>query len=125
MAVSLTSQKLEFGPRNVAFNLTLLGDGLGQQTLVKIVDATTLNPVSTKLRVERLSGTVDYGVVLLYWDAQVPSLFAVLSGQIDLDYNRIGGLTNTQAPGFTGSILMSTLSFEAGSASTLLLEMVK
>lgn len=125
MAVSLNVIKLELGPRNVAFNLTLLGDGQGQQTLVKIVDATSLNPVSNKLRVERLSGTVDYGVVLLYWEAQVPQLFAVLSGQVQLDYNRIGGLTNTQALGFTGSILLSTLSFEANSASTILLELVK
>lgn len=125
MAVALNAQKLELGARNVSYNVTLLGDGQGQQTLVKIVDASLLNPVSNKLRVERLSGTVDYGVVLLYWDAQVPQLFAVLSGQIDLDYNRIGGLTNTQSLGYTGSILLSTVGFELNSASTLLLELVK
>lgn len=124
MAVSVNITKLEIGPRNVAYNMTLLGDGQGQQTLLKIVDVTTLTQAG-KLRVERLSGTVDFGVVLLYWEAQVPVLFAVLSGQICLDYNRIGGLTNPQALGFTGSILMSTLSFEANSASTLLLEMIK
>lgn len=124
MAVSLTNQKLEIGPRNIAFNLTLLGDGQGQQTLTKIVDVSTLMQAG-KLRVERLSGTVDYGVVLLYWDALTPRLFAVLSGQVCLDYNRIGGLTNPQPPGFTGSILLSTLGFELNSASTLLLEMVK
>lgn len=125
MAVALNVQKLELGARNVAFNLTLLGDGQGQQTLVKIIDANSLNPVSNKLRFEHISGSVDYGVVLLYWEAQVPVLFAVLSGQINLDYARIGGLTNTQALGYTGSVLLSTLSFEANSASTLLLELVK
>lgn len=125
MAVALNVQKLELGARNVAFNLTLLGDGQGQQTLVKIIDANSLNPVSNKLRFEHISGSVDYGVVLLYWEAQVPVLFAVLSGQINLDYMRIGGLTNTQALGYTGSVLLSTLSFEANSASTLLLELVK
>lgn len=125
MAVSLTNQKLELGARNVSFNVTGLGDGNGQQTLFKVVDATLLLPVSTKLRVEHLSGSVDYGVVLLYWDALVPQLFAVLSGQINLDYTRIGGLTNTQSPGFTGSILLSTVGFELNSAFTLLLEMVK
>lgn len=125
MAVSLNAQKLELGARNVSYNITLLGDGQGQQTLVKIIDATALNPVSNKLRFEHISGTVDYGVVLLYWEAQVPQLLAVLSGQINLDYTRIGGLTNTQALGYTGSILLSTLSFEANSASTLLLELVK
>lgn len=124
MAVSLTTQKLELGPRNVAYNYTLLGDGQGQQTLVKIVDVNTLVG-GGKIRVERISGTVDYGVVVLYWDALVPVVFMVLSGQIDLDYNRVGGLTNPQPLGFTGSILMSTIGFELNSASTLLLELVK
>lgn len=125
MAVSATVAKLEIGPRNVAYNLTGLGDGLGQETLVKKVDITTLLPISPRLRVERISGTVSYGVVLLYWEATVPVLFAVLSDQICLDYNRIGGLTNSADLGRTGSILLSTLGFEQNSTYTLLLELVK
>lgn len=124
MSVSSTTQRLEFGSRNVAFNLTGLGDGLGQETLVKKVDGTTLTPISLKLRVERISGTVDFGVVVLYWDAPTPVRFAVLSGQVDIDFNRIGGLTNNAAYP-TGSILLSTLGFELNSTYDLLIEMVK
>lgn len=125
MAVSATVQKLELGPRNIAFQMTGLGDGAGQETLVAKVVASQFLPVSKSPRVERISGIVDYGVVELFWDALVPVRFAVLSGQFNLDYNRVGGLTNPQPLGYTGNILLSTLAFELNSTYTIFLELVK
>lgn len=125
MAVSATVQKLEFGSRNIAFQLTGLGDGQGQETLAPKVIASQFLPVSKSPRVERLSGVVDYGVVELFWDAAVPVRFAVLSGQFNLDFNRIGGLTNNAGGGRTGNVLLSTVGFELNSTYTILLEMVK
>lgn len=125
MAVSATSQKLEFGARNIAFQLTGLGDGQGQETLVPKVIASQFLPLSKSPRLERISGVTDYGVVELFWDALVPVRFMVLSGQFNLDYCRIGGLINPQPPGFTGNILLSTLGFELNSTYTILLELVK
>ncbi len=124
MSVSSTVQKLEYGPRNVSFHLTGLGDGLGNETLVKKIDSQQLLPVSLKLRFERISGNVEYGVVILYWDAPIPVRLAVLSGQFNLDFNRIGGLTNNAANP-TGSVLLSTLGFELNSTYDILLELVK
>lgn len=124
MSVSSTVQKLEYGPRNVSFHLTGLGDGGGQETLVKKVDAQLLQPVSLRLRFERISGVVDYGAVILYWDAPIPTRIAVLSGQFNLDFTRIGGLTNNAASP-TGSVLLSTVGFELNSTYDILIELVK
>mgnify|MGYP001564784837 FL=1 len=124
MAVSATVRKLIDGPRNVAFNLTGLGDGMGQETLVVKVDASALTPPGT-VRVEKLTGTVEFGIVELFWDALVPVKFAELSGQFDLDYCRVGGLTNDAGGGKTGDILLSTVGFELNSTYTILLELVK
>lgn len=126
MAVSATVQLLELGPRNVVYQLTGLGDGAGQETnVVKVNVANLQNPTAKSMRVERLSGVVDYGVVELFWDALIPVRFAVLSGQFNLDFNRFGGLPNNGGGGKTGNVLLSTLAFELNSAYTILLEMVK
>lgn len=126
MAVSATVQLLELGPRNVVYQLTGLGDGAGQETnVVKVNVANLQTPPPKNMRVERISGIVDYGVVELFWDAAVPVRWAVLSGQFNLDFNRFGGLPNNAGSGKTGNVLLSTLGFELNSTYTLLLEMVK
>lgn len=126
MAVSATVQLLELGPRNVIYNLTGLGDGAGQETNVVKVNVANLQAGNaTRMRVERISGVVDYGVVELFWDALVPVRFAVLSGPFCLDYNRFGGLPNNAGGGKTGNVLLTTLGFDLNSTYTILLEMVK
>lgn len=126
MAVSATVQLLELGPRNVIYQLTGLGDGQGQETLVKKVDVANLqNPTAKSMRIERISGVIDYGVVELFWEAATPVRWAVLSGQFNIDFNRFGGLPNNGGIGKTGNVLMTTLGFELNSTYTILLEMVK
>ena len=127
MPVSVTVQKLEFGPRNVSFHLTGIGDGVApsNETLVKKIDITQFQPVSKSPRFHRISGTVSYGVVTLWWDAQPPVRAAVLADQFCLDFDRIGGLTNNAGPTATGSILLSTAGFDLNSTYDILLELVK
>lgn len=124
MSVSATTQTLEQGPRNLSMHWTGLGDGAGNEENVVKVDVSNLTPACSTVKVMRITGTVAYGVVELYWDALVPKKFAELSGDVFLDFTRVGGLANN-AVGRTGDVLLSTVGFELNSSYDLAIEMVK
>lgn len=125
MAVAVTITKLEYGARNLSYNLTGLGDGNGEATNITVVDVSQMSQRSRTCHIERISGSVEYGVVQLWWDASPPVKIVDLSGQINLDYNRVGGIPNPKPPGYTGNINLTTLGFELNSSFVLLLELVK
>ena len=125
MSIATTVQTLHDGERNLVMHLTGVSDGSGSETLVKKVDVSTLSPACETVRVKKISGSVDFGIVELYWDALTPLKFAELSGTIDLDYDRISGLRNNAGGGKTGDMLLSTVGFELNSTYNLHVEMVK
>lgn len=125
MAIATTTQTLRDGARNLVMQWGGRSDGSGSEDLVNKVDVSTLSPPATNVSVRKITGTVDFGIVELFWDALTPVRFAELSGQIDFDYERVSGLQNTKPGGWTGDILLSTVGFEAGSTYSLLVEMLK
>ncbi len=125
MSVAATTQIIEQGPRNLIMNLSGLGDGNGNENKVIKVDVSALSPPCSRVKIMRMNGVIEYGVVDLYWDALVPLKFASLTGQVDLDYTFGGGLNNPKPNGWTGDVLLSTDAFELNSAYTLRIEMVK
>ena len=125
MAIATTVQTLHEGPRNLVMQWTGVSDGAGSENLVNKVDVSTLTPTCDAVSVRKITGTVDFGIVELYWDALTPVKFAELSGTIDLDYDRIGGLRNNAGGGKTGDLLLSTVGFELDSAYNLQFEMIK
>lgn len=125
MAIITTTQTLEEGPRNLIVQWTGRSDGSGSEDLVRKVDVSELSPKCGSVKINRISGSVDFGVVELYWDALDPKKFATLSGTIDLDYCKAGGLTNNAGLPKTGDLLLSTVGFELNSTYVLLVEMVK
>ena len=125
MSISTTVQTLEEGVRNLVLQLTGVSDGAGSETLVKKVDVSELTPACESVKVRKISGSVDFGIVELWWDALTPVKFAELSGTVDLDYSFVGGLTNHAGGGKTGDMLLSTVGFELNSTYNLQLEMVK
>jgi hypothetical protein len=125
MAILTTTQTLEEGPRNLILHLTGRSDGSGSEDSVLKVDVSELKPKCGSVRINRITGSVTYGIVELYWDALDPKKFAVLSGEsINLDFCLEGGLTNN-AVGKTGDVLLSTVGFELNSTYDLNIEMVK
>lgn len=124
MAINTTVQTLEEGPRNLIVHWTGVSDGTGSEDGVLKIDVSALSPKCGSVKVNRISGNVDYGMVELYWDAPTPLKFAELSGQIILDYCKAGGLVNN-ATGKTGDVLLSTTGFELNSTYDLLIELVK
>ena len=125
MAIATTVQTLHEGPRNLVMQWTGVSDGAGSENLVNKVDVSTLTPTCDAVSVRKITGTVDFGIVELYWDALTPVKFAELSGTIDLDYDRIGGLRNNAGGGKTGDLLLSTVGFELDSTYNLQVEMIK
>lgn len=130
MAVKVTTTVINNGQRNLNLLFVGQGDGQGQVTLLKIMDAIAYIPPGVRpIRVDKITSDVGYGIVTLYWEAAIPKPFAILGGTGQVfDYKNAGGITVPSAQsleGVTGSILLSTVGFEAGSTFTLKLDMVK
>src|SRR3990167_10027668 len=125
MAIATTVQTLHEGPRNLVMQWTGVSDGAGTENLVNRVDVSTPPPACDAVSVRKITGTVEFGIVELYWDALTPVKFAELSGTIDLDYDRISGLRNNAGGGKNGDLLLSTVGFELDSTYNLQIEMIK
>ncbi len=126
MGVTTTTQVLNDGARNLIVQWTGISDGNGgQEELARKVDVSALAIPCREVKVRRISGNVEFGIVELFWDALTPVKFAELSGDINLDYCKSGGLVNNAGGGKTGDLLLSTVGFELNSTYSLNVEMVK
>lgn len=127
MSIALTVNKTYDGPRRAVIQasaMTVDDAAADNLSLAKLVDLKTLNPVPESVRVEFISGGVEYGVVELYWDALPPVRFAVLSGNdLSFDYSQTGGLR--QPAEGKGNILISTVGFAPTSTFMLDIGLIK
>ncbi len=124
MAISTTTQTLNDGPRNLIVHWTGISDGSGQENKVRKVDVSKLTPPCGSVKITKISGNVEFGIVELFWDGLDPKKFMELSGQVDLCFDKSGGLANNLATK-NGDMLLSTEAFELNSSYDLLIEMVK
>src|SRR3990167_4919491 len=125
MAMTVTTKTLHDGVRNCSMQFTGVGDGSGDENLVPKVDVSELSPPAAKVKIDKITYDVGYGLVRLFWDAGPgPKEFLVLINSGIIDYCHIGGMVNREANS-NGDIYFSTEAFEANSAYTVLLDMVK
>jgi hypothetical protein len=130
MADAVTSQTIINGPRNLIMKFTNESDGTGESG-VKKVDAQSATFANqgvvpgVHLTVARITYNVSQGAVRLQWDASSATDIDILSYAGVQDYTYFGGLTNPNATGATGSILLTTVGFVSGSSYTITLEMIK
>ena len=127
MSIELTAEVIYDGARRVNVQATAMAvddaapDNLSLATLV---DVSTLSPPAEKVRVQAISGGVEYGVVELYWAALSPVRFAVLSGNaLNFDYTKDGCINPPDES--TGDILISTVGFASTSTFMLKIGMIK
>ena len=125
MAIITTTQILEQGPRNLVVHWTGVSDGVGNEDGVLKVDVSTLSPPCGSVKILRVDGNVEFGMVEIYWDALTPVKALELSGDIHLDFCKVGGMVNNAGGGKTGDVLLSTTGFELNSTYDLLIEMIK
>ena len=126
MALTTTAQVLYDGSRQAHMQFTGVSDGSGELSQATIVNCKALSGQPVAVNIRHITADVDYGIVELFWDAEIPVKFAELSGPNNqFDYDEFGGLLNNAALGRNGNILMSTVGFSNGSTYTLKLDMVK
>ena len=127
MSIELTVDKTYDGPRRTgvqASAMTVDDAAPYNLTLATLIDISTLSPAPKSVRVTKITGQVDYGVVELYWAATPPVRFAVLSGNaIDFGYSDTGPLR--MPTDGTGDILISTVGFAPTSTFMLDIGLLK
>ena len=123
MAVAEINKTILDGIRNLVMQFSGVGDGAGDETNVVKVDVSELAPPADRVRVNKIVGAVNYGIVTMSWAESPNKPFLVLEGTVDLDYSKTGGLDN-DADG-NGDVLFSTSGFENNSNYNLRLEMIK
>lgn len=122
---TVTSQVTVDGERNYIITLTNLSDSTGEN-VVKKVDISTMHPVPTSLRLEKVQGDVAGMNVALLWGANTKQKFLELSdSQVDMDFCEEGGLPDPKATGFDGCVYLTTANQAAGSSYTLNLHFKK
>lgn len=136
MADTVGVQTILNGPRNILLKLVNSSDGTGE-TLVKKFDAQSTTYGVTVQGQVFLPGVhaklerIEYDVrgagagVDLFWDATTPDLMLALSGAGTISLDEPYQFINTMAAGATGSILLSTKTFAAGSGYTITLHLTK
>lgn len=123
--MQVTTQIVTDGARNLVVHLTgYSDDGAGENAVTK-VDVTGLTPPCSRLRLQRINGSVNGGSVRLLWDGDTPAQFAVLAGgQVEVCHPPGRGLNNEEV-GTNGNVLLSTVGFDTGAGYDLTLEFVK
>jgi hypothetical protein len=109
------------GPRHVI--RTIVNTGTTDTNLI-VINVSDLVPVPTHLVVEEIWYDVQgFASVLLEWDATADSVIAQLSeGSGYLDWREYGGMTDPQATGTTGDILITTPTVAAAETYTITLK---
>ena len=124
MGFSVTNDILIDGPRKLVMHFTGTYDGEGgQESGVAKVDVSALTPSCARVRVDKVTGNVNGGLVKMIWDDLEDSVpFAVLEGYQEMQPP--GGFNNPVVGG-SGDLLFTTEGFGAGSNYDLVIEMVK
>lgn len=125
MVDTVSSQVLVDGERNYVIKLNCLSDGTGESG-VKKVDLTTMHPVPTSVRLERVQGDIFGMEVELWWEASSNvEILKMADHRVELDFCETGGLPNTKAAGWTGNMLLTTTDASAGDSYSIVLHFKK
>lgn len=113
-------QTLIDGPRNLVVKIV----GNGAVSAETVVDVSSYDPASTKVRIMKIHHQLDAATTAqLLWDAtsDVTAVFLAAGSEV-MDFNTFGGLVNNAGAGITGDIQLTT----TGTGNyTIILEMVK
>lgn len=124
MADAVATQTMLAGERKLVMKFTNISDGTGEAAVVK-VDMSAISSVYSEVKIDKITyATVGMSVRIL-WDATADVMAweipADESGEVD--FCKIGGLTNNAGAGKTGDILFTTLNAGAGDSYTVILHM--
>ena len=117
-ADTVTSQTVQDGPKKAVMHFTNISGGDGEAAVRK-VDVSALAALQARgheaacneVRVMKIRYSTSGMVVRLLWDVgtDVPFWETPSDESGEIDFSDIGGLKNTQASGFSGDIMFTTV----------------
>ena len=131
MANITTNSILYDNNQNTTVLITGLNDGSPNDTLLTVVDLSTLTYLPPFVAIRWMDWDVNGGVVKLFWDEADPYQFETLASIGNRDYTFISGLQNPGRnplfgnSGGNGNILLSTVGFDVGSSYTIRMKLRK
>ncbi len=125
MANSVIATVVHDGPRNTLLSVTGVLD-TSDYAVADITTISSLNPVPTLIRVDRIQYSVEDGLsCLLWWHATTDGLILPLEGRGKMEFDWFGGYNNPMAAGYTGNIRLSTAGWSTVKHFALVIEFVK
>lgn len=120
MPNTITKQTLQNGPRNVVVKATISGDGSGEESATKLIDMSDYTSTATYLKIKKVDANLRGFDMTLAWDASTDvDIMSLDDGDSVHDFTEIGGLPNTEASGFTGDIMFTTVGLGSGDTGSI------
>ena len=132
MADTVLNTTVFDGAKKLITHYNVVSDNSGSTT--KIVDVSALNssPANKTCKTVRLnkisfnvSVTAPVDAIRMQWDATTDVVFQTLAGEMEFDYSDFGGLSNTEASGFTGDVNLVLPACTSGDTGTVVCEWTK
>ena len=132
MADTVLNTTVFDGSKKLITHYNVVSDNSGSTT--KIVDVSELakSPAGkscTKVRLNKVSFNVSVtapvDAIRMQWDATTDVVFQTLAGEMEFDYSDFGGLSNTEASGFTGDVNLVLPACTSGDTGTVVCEWTK
>lgn len=125
MANTIARQVILNGSRNYVLRVTIIGDGSGEETALRL--NSTTGDLGTNPKIISIQGALSGFSARLLWDAttdeyclQVPS-----DNPVDWCFDKFGGLINTQPSGVTGDLVITTSGLGNGDSGVLFIAFSK
>ena len=121
MVDTVTVTKLFEGAKHVYFQFTNNSDGTGETTVSKIDISTLTSDGRTPVRLSLISidGNSIGMITTLLWDHTSDVVIGEFSGDIIMDFDKLGGKHDTGSGG-TGDILITTAGHTSGDSYNLI-----
>lgn len=125
MANTVSRQLINNGPRNYVENLTIIGDGSGEETALRV--NVTSGDMGLNNALEMIAFSTQGCSAQLLWDAATDVLVENLPTDFsDLKkYRRFGGKPNPGGTGSNGDLLITTNGLGSGDSIILLIHVRK
>jgi hypothetical protein len=122
MANTIISKTIQDGKRNTIIKIDIVGDGSGEESAVKIFDASTFLNTTVNKKVNRIQYALNGFSAKLLWDNGSngkPLLSLVTDHYSDFEFD--GGLSNTDITNRTGNILITTTGLGSNDNGSIIL----
>lgn len=124
MPNAVSYQLIESGLRNYIVKLTIVGDGSGEETALRVNEVS--GDMGTAPSLRRVTGLLVGCTAQLLWDADTDVVVFGLSDSRDIDLTfPAAGIPNNAGTGKTGDLLITTAGLGNGDVVTLIVHLTK